>query len=433
MGKSGTLGVGLIGLGVVGTGVVQLLQKNRERFSQLQNVDLDIRRIAVRDPGKKRDVDLPSGLFTKDTASITVDPDIDIVVEVMGGIDEACEFCLGALNSGKDIVTANKAMLAERGDELFTAAAAHDVSIGFEASVCGGIPILQALRDGLVANRIESLYGILNGTTNYILTRMTDEGGSYGEMLRQAQEAGFAEVDPTMDVDGTDAAQKLALLCRLAFRKRLSPDAILKEGIDGVDPVDIEFARELGYTIKLLGIARPLGDGIDARVHPTMVPSGSLLANIKNEFNAVEVVGSASGPQVFTGRGAGRLPTASAVVADIVDVAQRRLSGAGGSAAGLAEVSDAAIASPDDVQTGTYCRFTVLDNPGVLAEIARIFSVHDISIATVIQHGRSEEGSVPLIMTTHEARFSNMQKAIDAIDALPVVGEKSKVLRIEEL
>jgi homoserine dehydrogenase len=433
MGNGRTLGVGLIGLGVVGTGVVQLIQKNREDFKKFRGVDLDLRRVAVRDPGKPREVDLPTGAFTTAEALVE-DPDVDIVVEVMGGVDAATDLCCRALKSGKDLVTANKAMMAERGDEVFSAAAAGGASVGFEASVCGGIPILQALRDGLVANQVESLYGILNGTTNYILTRMTDEGGSFDEMLQEAQDAGYAEADPAMDIDGTDAAQKLSLLCRIAFRRRLDPEHISKEGIEGISPVDIDFARELGYTIKLLGIARPLGDSIEARVHPALVPLDSQLANIKHEFNAVEVVGSAAGPQVFTGRGAGRLPTASAIVADLVDVAQRRLAGRGESA-DLARLPEAAPASPDSVKISAYCRFTVFDTPGVLAQIACIFADHNIGIAKVIQHGRSEsEGdTVTLIMTTHEARESDMKRAVHVIGQLPVVQHEPKVIRIEEL
>jgi len=430
-----SLGVGLIGMGVVGTGVVQLLQKNQKAFATTRGIDLDLRRVAVRDPRKTRDVDLRADVYTDRAESVLQDPDIDIVVEVMGGVDDACELCVQALESGKDLVTANKAMMAERGDEVFAAAARNNASIGFEASVCGGIPILQALRDGLVANEVESLYGILNGTTNYILTRMTDAGGSFSAMLEQARAAGYAEADPTLDLDGTDVAQKLALLCRIAFRRRVRPDRILKEGIEGVDPIDIALARELGYTIKLLGIARPLGDAIEARVHPTMIPSDSPLANIKDEFNAVEVIGSAAGPQVFTGRGAGRMPTASAVVADIVDVAERRLSGVRRGSAHLANVPEAEVASAQDVRTSSYCRFAVADSPGVLAQIARVFSEHDISIASVLQQGRSdtEDGVVPLIMTTHDARESDMQRAVGVIAPLPFVRHAPKIIRIEKV
>ena len=430
------MGVGLIGLGVVGGGVARLIQERADYFREVRGVDLVLRRVAVRDLSKPRTVALPADIMTDNAQAVVDDPAVHMVVEVMGGIEPARGLCLRALQAGKDVVTANKALLAEEGRALFSAAAANRAGIAFEASVCGGIPIIRSLSEGLVANRIESLYGILNGTTNYILTRMSDNGGDFAEMLRQAQEKGYAEADPTMDVEGTDAAQKLALLCRLAFRVHVAPAQIpVVEGISHITPLDIGFARELGYTIKLLAIAKAAGERIEIRVHPALVPGGCLLANIKDEFNAVEVVGSAVGPQVFYGRGAGQLPTASAVVSDILDLAERRATGRVGGSARVSDLPDAVPVPPEEVRTSFYCRFTVYDRPGVLAQIARIFSDEHISIATVIQHGRSEteEGTVPLIMTTHEAHGAAMRRAVEIIDGLPVVREKSQIIRIEEL
>ncbi len=430
-----SVGIGLIGMGVVGAGVVRILRERAGYFRSIRGVPLDLRRIAVRDISKTRDPDLPADILTGSAREVVEDPDIQIVVEVMGGLDPAREYCLEVLENGKDLATANKALLAEQGDDLFSAAARNGANIGFEASVCGGIPIIRSLTDGLAANRIQSIYGILNGTTNYILTRMTDDGGDFQAMLRRAQEKGFAEADPTMDVDGTDVAQKLALLCRIAFRVGLDPAHILKEGISHVSPLDIDFAGELGYTIKLLAIAKAIGTRIEARVHPCLVPSGALLANIKDEFNAVEIVGNAAGPQVLYGRGAGQMPTAGAVVSDLLDLAERRLTGRASGRAALAGLPRADAIPPEEIETSFYCRFTVFDRPGVLARIARIFSEQDISIATVIQHGRSETelGTVPLIMTTHEAREASMCTAVQQIDRLSVITEPSQILRIEAL
>ena len=429
------LGIGLIGMGVVGAGVVRILKQRDDYFRSIRGVAFDLKRIAVRDIGKSRDSDLPDDILTASASDVIDDPDIQIVVEVMGGLDPARELCLNALENGKDLATANKALLAEHGDDLFSAAARNGANIGFEASVCGGIPIIRSLTDGLAANRIQSIYGILNGTTNYILTRMTDDGGDFQAMLQRAQEKGFAEADPTMDIDGTDVAQKLALLCRIAFRVSLNPSHILKEGISHVSPLDVDFARELGYTIKLLAIAKAIQNRIEARVHPVLVPSGALLANIKDEFNAVEIVGNAAGPQVFYGRGAGQMPTASAVVSDLLDLAERRLTDRSTGRAPLADLPSADAIPPEEVETSFYCRFTVYDQPGVLARIARIFSEQEISIATVIQHGRSEteQGTVPLIMTTHEAREASMRTAVQQIDRLSINTERSQILRIEAL
>jgi homoserine dehydrogenase len=376
-------------------------------------------------------VALPAGALTTDANAVVDDPEVQVVAEQMGGIEPARTLLLRALRNGKDAVTANKALLAECGDELFRAAAEQGVELMFEASVCGGIPIIRSLTEGLVANRIRSLYGILNGTTNYILTKMTEEGGSFEEMLRQAQAQGFAEPDPAFDVDGTDAAQKLAILSRIAFGSAVRVEQVFREGIHRVGGQDIAFARELGYTIKLLAVARLTEDGrLEARVHPAMIQSATLLANIRNEFNAVEVVGDAVGTQVFYGRGAGELPTASAVVSDIVDVAGRRCGGGRRSMSVWAREERLPVVPMEEIVTSYYFRFIVLDQPGVLAQIARILATERISIESVIQHGRSTD-TVPLIIMTHEATERAMRRAVAEIDRLSMVKEPTHVIRVE--
>lgn len=422
-------------MGVVGSGIASILESQAGSFSAEHGFEIAIRHVCVRDTSKPRDVSLPNGVLTDNAADVVDNPDVQIVIEVMGGLDPAREYCLRALTAGKDVITANKALLAEHGNELFRTAFEHNAGLAFEASVCGGIPIIRALAQGLSANRIDSLYGILNGTTNYILTKMSAEGGSFDDMLNQAQDLGFAEADPTMDIDGTDAAQKLAILCRLAFGVDLPYREMLKEGISELTPLDIDYARQLGYTIKLLGIANAADAEVEARVHPVLIPNQALLANINDEFNAVEVVGHAAGPQVYYGRGAGSLPTASAVVSDLIDQADRRVAGRQRVSRHLVEVDHASPVPHERIRTSYYCRFTVCDKPGVLADIARIFSDQTISIATVIQQGRSkvEGGTVPLIMTTHEAVEADMQKAIALIRQLPAVSEPPQVIRIEAL
>ena len=430
-----SLGVGIIGLGVVGSGIVDILRDRRDYFKSVRGIDLVIKKIAVRDVSKKRSVEVAPDLLTDDPNVVIDHPDVQIVVEVMGGIDPARTYIQKTLGSGKDIVTANKALLAEHGDSLFNLASENNAGLAFEASVCGGIPIIRAITQGLPANHISSLYGILNGTTNYILTKMSDEGGDFGEILVRAQELGYAEADPTMDVDGTDAAQKLAILIRLAFGVSMPYRSILREGITSVSPVDIAFASDLGYTIKLLGIAKSGERGLEARVHPALVPKGALLANIKDEFNAIEIVGDAAGPQVYTGRGAGSLPTASAVVSDLLYQAERRIAGRPRVSRQMVDVSATDPLATDEIRTSYYCRFAVDDTPGVLAHIAEVFASHDISIARVIQDGRSETegGSVPLIMTTHAACERAMQQAKDEIAALDVITEPPQIIRIEIL
>ncbi len=432
MGSS--IGVGLIGLGTVGSGVVRLLRDAPAAMERRQHLDFQLRRIAVADPAKKRAVDVAADLLTANAMDVVDDPDVQLVVELSGAAG-AREWIAAGLERGKDVVTANKAVLAQHGEELFGLAVANGVDLMFEASVAGGIPIIRSLRSGLVANEVESLYGILNGTTNYILTRMTRREGGYREMLADAQEKGFAEPDPTMDVSGMDAAQKLAILCRIAFHTTGTGGDVYCEGIEQVDTLDIEYARELGFTIKLLAIAKRGPGGVQARVHPAMVPSESLLANIHDEFNAIEVVGSSVGTQVFSGRGAGQMPTASAVVADMVELAERKISGAG-SAGGDMILDDGAacLADMSELEIRYYLRLLVEDRPGVLESITHIVAQGDISIASVIQKERDlQGGTVPLIIVTHEARERSMRQAVAAINELDGVHEEVTVIRMEEL
>jgi homoserine dehydrogenase len=432
MGSS--IGIGLIGLGTVGSGVVQLLRDAPVAMQRRKHLDFQLRRIAVADIAKKRAVAVAADLLTADAMDVIDDPDVQLVVELSGAAG-AREWIAAALKKGKDVVTANKAVLAEHGEELFGLALGNGVDLMFEASVAGGIPIIRSLRNGLVANEVESLYGILNGTTNYILTRMTRHEGDYRQILADAQEKGFAEPDPTMDVSGMDAAQKLAILCRIAFHTTGTGQDVYCEGIEHINTLDIEYARELGFTIKLLAIAKRGPGGVQARVHPAMVPSESLLANIHDEFNAIEVVGSSVGTQVFSGRGAGQMPTASAVVADMVELAERKISGAE-SAVGDMILDDGAarLADMAESEIRYFLRLLVEDRPGVLEKITHILARGDISIASVIQKERDlQGGTVPLIIVTHEARERSMREAVSAMNALDMVHEEVMLIRIEEL
>ena len=429
------INVGLIGFGTIGRGVARLMLERSEKYMKKKSFGLRLKRIADLDVATPSGLDLPKEILTTDAQAVLNDPEIEVVIELIGGLEPARTFVLRALECGKSVVTANKALLAQFGDELFRAAREHGGELAFEASVCGGIPILRMLRQGLFTDRIASLYGILNGTTNYILTKMAEEGGRFEEVLRQAQDAGFAEADPTMDVSGKDAAQKLAILLRIGFGASVTPETIFVEGIERIGRQEIEDAEELGYVIKLLAIAKRTDRGVEARVHPAMIPKGALLASIRDEFNAVELVGDWVGPQVFYGRGAGERPTANAVVSDLVESAERRLEG-GGSRAGelLSEAGKTTLIPMKKVVLPYYFRFLALDQPGVLGQIAELLSEEGISIASVIQKGRAQfEGAVPVVIMTHEATEAGMQRAIRRIDALPVVRDRTQVIRVEEL
>ncbi len=425
--------VGLIGFGTVGKGVVRVLQQNAGIIRERLGFPLALARIADKDTTSDRGVSVDPALLTSDARALIEDPSIPIVVELIGGLSPAKEFMLEALRRGKCVVTANKALLAHAWEEVFGAAAAGGGAIGFEASVGGGIPIIRGLREGLAANRIQSMHGIINGTTNYILSRMTDEGLEYASVLKKAQELGFAEADPTLDVEGHDAAHKLAILASLAFGTRVRLDQVHTEGIGRVTKTDIAYARELGYVIKLLAIAKDAGGPIEVRVHPTLVPVRFLLATVGGAFNAVYVRGDAVGPTLFYGLGAGSLPTASAVVGDIMEMARRIKAGAGAPpplAVALAATRE--ILPMDEVVSPCYIRIQALDKPGVLAAVAGILARNEISIASVIQKEREKGRAVPIILMTHEATGAAVRAALEEVGKLPTVSGPPLCIRVEK-
>ena len=430
------IGIGLIGLGTVGSGVADILHRNGELIKRRLGVPVEIRKILRRNPGKPLPAGVSGDVITSDIKDITENPAIDIVVEVMGGQEPAKSYILSAINNGKHVVTANKALLALSGEEIFHAASSRNVDLYFEGSVCGGIPIIKAIREGLAANRIETIYGIVNGTSNFIMTKMTNEGREFGDVLREAQLLGYAEADPAFDVDGIDAAHKLAILVTIAFGTPVSFKEIYTEGISGILPVDISYAKEFNYRIKLLAIAKMKDDSIEVRVHPTLVPWNHLIATVNDAFNAVYITGDSVGPTLFYGRGAGDLPTGSAVVADIIDVSRNILNGGCGKIppASFKEEMRAhlRILSIDDITSMYYFRFTVVDKPGVLSAISGILGEHNISIESVIQKGRKEGCNVPLVMMTHMACERDVKNALDKIDRLSYVPEKTVMIRVEE-
>ena len=430
------INVGIVGFGTVGTGTAKILIENSLLIEERVGIPIVVKKIADHDIEKEREINVDPAILTKDANEILNDPEIDIVVELIGGYGYAKEFILKAIDKGKHVVTANKALLAVHGDEIFRAAYRKGVDIGFEASVGGGIPIIRALKEGLVANRIESIYGIVNGTTNYILTKMTAEGKKFGDVLKKAQEKGYAEADPTFDVEGIDAAHKLAVLISLAYGVRIRFEDIYTEGISKITPLDIEFAREFGYRIKLLAITKDDKGKIEARVHPTMLRESAMLANVDGVFNAIYVTGDAVGSTMFYGRGAGMMPTGSAVVSDIADIARNiiKKSHQRVPPLGCSEgcIKDAKVKDISETVNHYYIRFSAMDKPGVLSKISGILGEKNISISSMIQKGRQVGGSVPIVMMTHEAKEKDVRKALDEIDRLPVVHDKTVFIRIEE-
>jgi homoserine dehydrogenase len=428
--------VGIIGCGTVGSGVARLLVYRAEKFARRLGVPLILKKVAEVDPGRIDKAGVDQNLFTYRDLDILDDPGIDIVVELIGGTEAARDLVMAAIDRGKHVVTANKALLAVYGNEIFAAAAQKGVEVAFEASVCGGIPIILTLRQGLAANRIKEVLGILNGTTNYILTQMSEHNLSYGQALAEAQAQGFAEADPTLDVEGVDAAHKLAILTSLAYGARIDFPAVSVSGISQIDPLDLQLAREFGYTIKLLAITREDGDRLEARVHPTLIPRDHMLAGVGGAMNAVYITGDAVGPILLSGAGAGMMPTASAVVSDILDLTKnlslgikRRLPPLGSEAA---LTSHRTVKPLDDIVTNYYFRFAALDRPGVLSAIAGLLGRYHISIGAVIQKGREVKGAVPIVMITHEAREADVKRALAEIDHLPAVSPPAIVYRIED-
>jgi homoserine dehydrogenase len=432
--------LGLMGLGTVGTGVVRLLQSNRRSIEEKLGRRLRLVAVADRGIGRGERIDIqniPDVHLTSDPRQIVTDPEVDVVIELIGGTHPANDLVLEAIAQGKDVVTANKALLALYGEEIFTAAEERGVSVGFEASVAGGIPIIRTLREGLAADRNLAIYGIVNGTCNYILTTMSDEGKDFAEVLGEAQEKGLAEADPSFDIDGIDAAHKLTLLTTLAFSVRVPFSAIYTEGVRRISQTDIFFAREFGYTIKLLAIAKETDRGIEARVHPTMIPRRSLLADVGGAYNAIYVRGEALGSSLYFGQGAGMLPTATAVLSDVIEVARNRSLEVGLRIPPLGcpweRLQRVPVRSMNELMSEYYLRFMAVDRPGVLAKISGILGAHEISIASVIQKGHSqEEKTVPLVLRTHEAREQALKQALKEIDRLSVVEGESVFIRIEE-
>ncbi|HSF31264.1 MAG TPA: homoserine dehydrogenase [Candidatus Tectomicrobia bacterium] len=428
--------LGVLGLGTVGSGVVKILRHNREVLERRVGIPLHVKRIAVRDPKAKRATEVEAELLTTDPWAIVRDPEIDVVVELMGGIEPAKSLILEAAAQGKQVVTANKALLAEAWQEVFTAVTRHGVDLGFEASVGGGIPIIRAIREGFVGNRIESIYGIVNGTSNYILTRMTDDGEEFRVVLGEAMGEGYAEPDPTLDIEGIDAAHKITVLATLAFGCRVPFAQVFIEGISGITPMDISYARELGYKVKSLAIAKQQDGDLEVRVHPTLIPQGNLLYGVDGVYNAITVIGDMVGANTFIGRGAGIGPSGSAVVGDIVDIARDLVTGGCGRVppAGYRpgyEV-ELRLKPMEEVLSEYYLRFSVVDKPGVLSKISGVLGRHNISIASVIQKGRRIGETVPLVMMTHHACERDMQAALREIDQIASdVTAKTVLIRVE--
>lgn len=428
--------VGLIGFGTIGTGVIKLLQRQQAHIQSRVGARVTLARVADIDLRRDRGVRVDRRLLTSDANKLLDDPTIDIVIELMGGYEPARRFVSHAIRNGKSVVTANKALLAVHGAEIFSAAEAAGVDIGFEASVGGGIPIIRTLKEGLAGDRNRAIYGIVNGTSNYILSTMTQQGGEFGAVLGEAQKQGLAEADPTYDVDGVDAAHKLTLLIQLAFGTAARFAEVPLEGIRHISQRDIGFAREFGYVIKLLAIAKQDGQQIEARVHPTMVPSRHLLADVSGAYNAIFVQGEALGDTMYFGLGAGMMPTATAVLADLMEVARNLLSGSRGRIAPLgyplAQQRQVPLKPMDDLVSEYYLRFMVVDRPGVLAKISGILGRHHISIAAVIQREREHGASVPIVIRTHQARERDLRRALHSIDRLAVMRAKSVLIRIED-
>jgi homoserine dehydrogenase len=429
------IGVGLLGFGTVGAGVVEGLQKNGDLLAERTGVRLVLRRIADVDLVRDRGVRVDPGLLTRDAVAVIKDPEVDIVVELIGGTTIAREFILQALQLGKPVVTANKALLAEHGEAIFSLAADKQAGLFFEASVAGGVPIIRALREGLVANRINRIYGILNGTCNYILTRMDRDQMTFERALKEAQTAGYAEADPALDIDGIDTAHKAVILASLAYGTHVPMRAVHVEGIRGLDKADIEYARKLGYRLKLLAVIKSDDGEIEVRVHPTLIPSGHMLASVPGVFNAVMVEGDIVGQTAYYGRGAGRLPTASAVISDLADVGRRLAFGDGRfGAAFTRRAADVRFRDIGAIEARHYLRLSLLDKPGVLGQVATVVGQHGISLASVLQQEPHHSGRhVTVVILTHPALERNVAAALGALEASEVVGARSVRLRIEDV
>jgi homoserine dehydrogenase len=430
------INVGLLGCGIIGTGVAKILIKNKELLSSRVGAVLNLKYVADIDLKTDRGIPFDDGVFISDAFKVVDDPGIDIVVEMIGGEGIAKDLILRAIHNGKPVVTANKALLAGHGNTLFRTAMENGVDLAFEASVGGCMPIIKSLRESLVGNHIQSIAGILNGTCNYILSRSAEDGSNFEDVLAEAQKNGFAEADPTLDIEGIDTAHKLAILTSLAYGMEINFQDIYIEGISKITPMDIEFAQEFGYRIKLLAITKNMGDAIEARVHPTMIPFANPLSGVNGVLNAVTITGDAVGDMMLYGYGAGMMPTASAVVGDTVDIARNLLADAENRIPLLSYQMDRIRKIPiqriDEIFIHYYFRFSALDRPGVLSKISGILGDNEISIKSVQQKGRKTNGAVPIVMLTHLAREADVQKALTEILDLDVVSDRPVLIRIED-
>ncbi|MCM8757517.1 MAG: homoserine dehydrogenase [Candidatus Omnitrophica bacterium] len=428
------INVGLIGFGTVGTGVVKILKEKQTLLRNKTGTNIILRKIGDKDIKSKRAISVDESLLTTDPDQIIRDPQIDIVIELIGGIHPAKEYIIEALKNGKHIITANKALLAEEGKELFLIAKQHKLSIYFEASVGAGIPIIKSIREGLVANRFLSILGILNGTSNFILTKMSKENLSFKEALQEAKRKGFAEKDPTLDIQGIDSAHKLILLIYLCFGRLINLEDIFVEGISNISNIDLIYAKEMGWDIKLLAIAKKEAQELEVRVHPTLIPQDHLLSSVKGIFNAIYLSSDLINELLFYGPGAGQMPAASAVVSDLVDLVQNIKAGL--FKPQLEVIQDSSIQrlkNISEIESRYYIRFMAIDKPGVLAKISGLLGKYQISIASVNQKERKKQKVVPVVMLTHEAKEKNFKEALSRISKLDVIKEKPVAIRIEEL
>jgi homoserine dehydrogenase len=423
--------IALLGLGNVGRGVWKILETNKEEVSERSGYDIEVAKILVRDVAKNRGFEVPEELLTSDPEDVFNDDSIRIIVEVMGGVDPAYDYMMRAIKSKKHVVTANKFAIATVGDELIAEARKNGVMLYYEASVAGGIPIINGLNEALTANKIEEIIGIINGTTNYILTKMTYENCSFESALKEAQDMGYAEADPTADVDAFDALYKIRILTSLGFGVNYDVDNIYREGIRNIQSIDIEYAKKFGYVIKLLGIAKENNGGLEIRVHPAMIPERHPLANVNDSFNAIFVKGNAIGDLMMYGRGAGDLPTGSSVVADIISILRKDIENYTSPRA-IKVKEPLLLKNMDETETDYYIRLKVKDIPGVLGQVSTILGQHDVSISSMIQKGQGHEW-VSLVFVTHKTLEGKLNTAMEEIKRLAFVEEVSNIIRVEKL
>jgi len=424
--------IGLLGFGTVASSFYHMFSEQKNGIDSIFSVPVNIKKVFTRGTGHPVPENIKK-LLVKNASDILEDKEIDIVIELIGGINAAKDFTLKAISNGKSVITANKALLAEHGEEIFKKCIDKKAHIGFEAAVGGGIPILRAVKNGLAGDRVKSIYSIINGTSNFILSTMTKDGGKFDDVLKKAQEKGYAEADPSLDINGTDSAHKLAVLGRLAFSTSLSMKDVIIEGIEDITQLDISFAKELGYTIKLLGILKNEDSKIEIRVHPTLIPSSSLLSKIDGAFNAFLVNAKFAGPLSLTGYGAGGNPTASAVMGDLIEIVSRLVNGGEYHDFIISKIKNKLnVKSKKEIISRYYLRFSAMDRPGVLSKISGILGENSISISSMIQKGRKVEGSVPIVITTHEANEEELFKSVKLCDKLDVISARTMVLRIED-